>query len=316
MLARKALIRKLPAVEALGSVTVICSDKTGTLTENRMTVTVLDMADNRLDLSEDEMRRPIRGSTLVCADPEPEHLEQLSTTPALTLLLAGGALCNDAILECDDNDVNYRIIGDPTEGALLIAAAKLGLSHEALETSFPRLAEAPFDSDRKRMTTLHRIPASESDVAPAYRTIWEWQAGRDRARKSTLLHQGCRRWSAGISDRVWVKDHVEALDADWRSALKMPTSGCNERDACAGCGVPQLESLPAEHDDRPEEPGIQFAETGEFAELERNLILIGLVGMIDPAREEVKHSIQTAGKQASAHDDHRRPPAHRGIHRA
>lgn len=295
MLARKALIRKLPAVEALGSVTVICSDKTGTLTENRMTVTVLDMADNRLDLSEEEMRRPINGSTLVCADPEPEHLEQLSTSPALTLLLAGGALCNDAILECDDNEVNYRIIGDPTEGALLIAAAKLGLSHEALETSFPRLAEAPFDSDRKRMTTLHRIPASENDVAPAYRTIWEWQGwSGSGAKKYIAFTKGAVDGLLGISDRVWVKDRVEALNPEWKKRIE----DANQRLAMNGMRVlgvacRRLENLPSENDGQPEKSGLQIAEPDEFAQLERDLILIGLVGMIDPAREEVKQSIAT-----------------------
>jgi Ca2+-transporting ATPase len=135
------------------------------------------------------------------------------------LLLAGGALCNDAILECDDNEVNYRIIGDPTEGALLIAAAKLGLSHEALETSFPRLAEAPFDSDRKRMTTIHRIPASENDVAPAYRTIWEWQGWSGSGSKKYIA------FTKGAVDgllvsRPGVGKPVEAFIQNGRSALK------------------------------------------------------------------------------------------------
>jgi len=185
MLQRRALIRKLPAVEALGSVTVICSDKTGTLTENRMTVSVLDVAEHRIDLNEElsrdkfvDISGPCRG-----APPTPEQVRTLSATPALALLLAGGALCSDALLECDDDDPDrFRIIGDPTEGALVVAAARLGLHKETLDQIFPRLGEVPFDSDRKRMTTVHRMPdVAEPDVPgglPAeYHAVCEWAGG-------------------------------------------------------------------------------------------------------------------------------------------
>jgi Ca2+-transporting ATPase len=113
MLKQNALIRKLPAVETLGSVTVICSDKTGTLTENLMTVTVLDVAGNQVDLTE-TLRR-----TGVILNPEEGPAPLVAEQSALALLLAGGALCNDAILEpLDDEKGRYRAIGDPTEGAL------------------------------------------------------------------------------------------------------------------------------------------------------------------------------------------------------
>jgi Ca2+-transporting ATPase len=145
MLKRKALIRKLPAVEALGSVTVICSDKTGTLTENRMTVSVLDVAEHRIDLKEELSRNKWVEISAPCQDqpPDPAQLGVLRDHPAMTLLLAGGALCNDALLECDESDPNrFRIIGDPTEGALVVSAARLGLEKEILEKVFPRVAEA------------------------------------------------------------------------------------------------------------------------------------------------------------------------------
>jgi P-type Ca2+ transporter type 2C len=129
MLRRRALIRKLPAVEALGSVTVICSDKTGTLTENRMTVTVLDVANRRIDLTEDMDRGALLDVSAPCppTDPTSEQTESLKGAPALTLLLAGGALCNDALLECDEEKPErLQIIGDPTEGALVVAATRVG----------------------------------------------------------------------------------------------------------------------------------------------------------------------------------------------
>ena len=127
MLKRHALIRKLPAVETLGSVTVICSDKTGTLTQNQMTVVALDASGNRVDLME-ELRhgRP----TPLAAMQAGEYAPLLKNEPALALLVAGGALCNDALLmpagPGGDEPDSLRAVGDPTEGALVIAAAHLG----------------------------------------------------------------------------------------------------------------------------------------------------------------------------------------------
>jgi Ca2+-transporting ATPase len=126
MLRRQALIRKLPAVETLGSVTVICSDKTGTLTENRMTVT-----------------------------------EMIPSLPYQQYqLLSAVALCNDAILKMDKGA--FIPVGDPTEGALLVAAAKSGLHKAELEELFPRISEIPFDSSTKMMITLHFVTEAGS----------------------------------------------------------------------------------------------------------------------------------------------------------
>jgi Ca2+-transporting ATPase len=141
MLKRRALIRKLPAVETLGSVTVICSDKTGTLTENRMTVKILDVAGHSADVIE-----VVRG---VHAMLEPEDKPLTPAAPELRLLLAGGALCNDALLQgVDEKPGEFSAIGDPTEGALLVAAARFGLWKNTLETMLPRVGEVPFSSER------------------------------------------------------------------------------------------------------------------------------------------------------------------------
>jgi P-type Ca2+ transporter type 2C len=135
MLKRRALIRKLPAVEGLGSVTVICSDKTGTLTENRMTVIILDVAGQQVNLVEELRREGQSASSSPCNEPNEETVAHVRENPALPLLLTGGALSNDALLECEGSD--YQVIGDPTEGALLVAAARIGLEKETLEENFP-----------------------------------------------------------------------------------------------------------------------------------------------------------------------------------
>lgn len=119
MLRRRALIRKLPAVETLGSVSVICSDKTGTLTENRMTVTVLDVAGHFIEL-EGTAKNPVTGMLR-----DPEKFYGISKQPpSVSILLLGGALCNDASLSPDPETGKFLPTGDPTEGALLVAATQ------------------------------------------------------------------------------------------------------------------------------------------------------------------------------------------------
>ena len=149
---RKAIIRKLPAVETLGTATVICSDKTGTLTKNEMTVTRVFVAGRLFEVT---------GTGYA---PEGEFLEQGGSAilpPDLKIietLLLGGLLNCDARLK--ETGKGYDIIGDPTEGALVVAAAKAGFSREAVDADSPRLAEIPFDSERKMMTTFHRLNGS------------------------------------------------------------------------------------------------------------------------------------------------------------
>lgn len=145
---RNAIIRRLPAVETLGTATVICSDKTGTLTKNEMTVTNLYVFDRMAQVT--GAGYDPSGGFLDAAENKIDPLED----PALRLLLLGGLLNSDAGLE--ETGTGFRVIGDPTEGALLVAAVKAGLAGEAEKKSFPRLAEIPFDSDRKMMTTFHR----------------------------------------------------------------------------------------------------------------------------------------------------------------
>lgn len=144
---RRAVIRKLPAVETLGTATVICSDKTGTLTKNEMTVTQIYTAGNFFRVTGTGYR------------PDGRFLDENgnevapSSVKNLELMLLGGVLSSDARVE--ETEKGHRVIGDPTEGALVVAAAKAGLLREEVEKAFPRLAEIPFDSARKMMTTFH-----------------------------------------------------------------------------------------------------------------------------------------------------------------
>jgi Ca2+-transporting ATPase len=281
MLRRRALIRKLPAVEALGSVTVICSDKTGTLTENSMTVTVLDLAEHRLDLEEEESRLHMHTKDETClqARPTPEQAETLRQFQSLSMLLAGGCLCNDAILDCEDNQhSSFHIVGDPTEGALVVSAARMGLDKELLEQAFPRVAEAPFDSERKLMTTIHKIPQSKEGVPQELEEVWDW-ADLVSSLNFVAFTKGAVDSLIQISTHVWVNDHAEPINDDWRKRIEAG----NYKLAQNGMRVLGIAFRSLEKISEPFTP----------EELEQDLTFIGMTGMIDPAREEVKAAIST-----------------------
>ena len=264
MLARNALIRKLPAVETLGSVTTICSDKTGTLTENRMTVTVLDVAGHRVDVTEE---------TTEAGQLRLDLSTPASATPqgSLGLLLIGGALCNDAKLTIDENGGNgkkFHAIGDPTEGALVVAAAKFGLHKEMLETHKPRVAELPFDSDRKRMTTVHGLAHSEQSA------VRELIAIVAPGAPYLAFTKGSVDGLLDISSHVWM-DGVRSPISD---AFRQRIEAANQSLAENGMRV----------------LGVAF-KTLDAAKaspaLERELTFIGFVGIIDPPRPEVKEAV-------------------------
>jgi Ca2+-transporting ATPase len=271
MLKRKALIRKLPAVETLGSVNIICSDKTGTLTQNRMTVTVLDIANQRVDLEQrpDDPRPALR----------PVQAVSQSVLPTIDLLLLSGALCNDAILVKEaDGKGSYHAIGDPTEGALVLAAAEFGIYKDDLDAAFPRVAELPFDSVRKRMTTVHRIPQSRQEIPDSLAHIWD--------RRQIVAPPPYIAFTKGAIDgllaktcNVWAEAIVQPFNQDWRERVMASHDQLAQNGMrVLGVGIRIFEEMP----------------TREMLEnLEQDLILVGLFGMIDPPRPEVKDAIQT-----------------------
>ena len=277
MLQRKALIRKLPAVETLGSVTVICSDKTGTLTQNRMTVTIVDVAGNHLDL-----QQQLRSFSPTVNRNEPAE-SVLTADSAVLITLAGGTLANDAILEPVEGAPGmYSSIGDPTEGALVIAASRAGLWKGELEASLPRVAELPFDSNRKRMSTVHKInPGPLPDVLEAFHSRFPDLFDPSQ---HLVFTKGAVDSLLEVCDRAWVNGKTEPIAQVWNERI------LNANNTMAQNGMRVL--------------GIAFRrrESGHLDEardpLECNLIFIGMVGMIDPARPEVKQAVaiaQTAG---------------------
>lgn len=270
MLKRKALIRKLPAVETLGSVTVICSDKTGTLTQNKMTVTMLEAAGERIDLgapSPDAFG--VKDSSGAAAAPR--------LPPAVSLLLMGGALCNDAVLRRGGEGEGARqAIGDPTETAIVIAAADAGLWKTDLEKDLPRVAEAPFDSDRKRMSTVHRI-AETPGVAASLSG-----AGVNDDGQHVCFTKGAVDSLLGVAAWVMTAEGVKPLDDAWRKRI----GDGNDRMAQNGMRV----------------LGVAFKRFGydggdaPSATLEADMVFVGMMGMIDPARKEAAEAVATCKK--------------------
>ena len=244
MIKRHALIRKLPAVETLGCATVICSDKTGTLTQNEMTVVQGWSAGKRFKVT-GEGYNP-SGQFLLGDQPF-----ETGGDPDATMLLQGALLCNDALVE------EGRIIGDPTEGAMAVVAMKAGLQRAELEKVMPRVQEIPFDSDRKRMTTIHqRDGVTFAFVKGAPDVVLELCSHiRENGRAVPLTDE--------------LRKQVLEQNRDLAShALRV-----------LGVAYRPLDALP----DNP---------TAEA--LERELSFVGLLGMIDPARPEVIEAVRVA----------------------
>ncbi|MBL8193063.1 MAG: cation-translocating P-type ATPase [Blastocatellia bacterium] len=275
MLKRHALIRKLPAVETLGSITVICSDKTGTLTENRMTVTMLDVAGDKLDLTNKEKKFALSNK-----DQE------------LALLLVGGALCTDVIIKTND-DKNLAkkeaisTIGDPTENALVIAAANHNIIKPELEKVLPRVAEVPFDSERKRMTTIHKLASPDDKNSEMLALI---QPVKEQLLASNLPYLAFTKGAVDgllhMTKSVIIQGKVEPLTDKWRERIMLA------HDEMTQTGKRVL--------------GIAFRLLDadqinkSMAEIEQDLVFIGMMGMIDPARPEVKDAVAVC-KSAGIH---------------
>jgi Ca2+-transporting ATPase len=264
MLKRRALVRKLLAVETLGSVTTICSDKTGTLTENRMTVVMADLAGQQVNFSEHVRRGVAEIAAGAATGPE--------TPGTMGLLLGAAALCNDAVLKPGERPGRFSAVGDPTEGALVVAAAHVGLVKDALEKALPRVAEAPFDSDRKRMTTVHALPSAAGDLPAPLRTLAD-------EGKFVAFTKGAVDSLLKVCTHVRPVEQVVPLDEPWRQRiLEANNRFAQQGMRVLGVAMRMLEAPPT-------------SQTPDA--LEQGLVFVGMVGMIDPPRAEVKLAVQT-----------------------
>ena len=261
MLKRNALIRRLPAVETLGSVTVICSDKTGTLTQNRMTVKMLDVVGHSLEI---ETLLNSKGFVLD-AELDPTLPPDERT---LSLLVKAGALCNDAYLEIDA-DGTERYIGDPTEGALVKAASELGYKKADLEDQFPRVAEVPFTSERKRMTTIHEATVDRHLLEEQWRKV-----------PYVVFSKGAVDSLLDVCTEIWTGEELLPIDKEMEQRINEANRAHAEQgQRVLGVAFKGLDELPEKINE----------ET-----IEHDMIFVGLQSMIDPPRPEVKDAVLTA----------------------
>lgn len=270
MINRHALIRKLSSVETLGSATVICSDKTGTLTQNEMTVTRIWNDGKMVEVSgrgyKPEGEFQLDGKTIRVAD-----YQGILTT------LWVAALNNDSQLERiegEANEVSYRIIGDPTEGALIVAAAKAGALKAGLNEDFPRAQEIPFDSVRKRMVTVHSLDDPHADDISPF-------SESDQSRNYAVAVKGAPDFVLNLCSFYQTIDDQQCdLDEEKKQEILRANDEMT-RDALRVLAVAYrvIESLPQDEDG---------------SSLEQDLIFVGLIGMIDPARKEVQPALDLA----------------------
>ncbi|MCJ7733393.1 MAG: cation-translocating P-type ATPase, partial [Anaerolineales bacterium] len=274
MIARNALVRKLSSVETLGSATIICSDKTGTLTQNQMTVTNIAVDGEFLDIT--GTGYGLEGEFLR----EGQVVNLVEEYPGIRTALWIGALNNDAILETDYDEKGkkiVRMVGDPTEGALLVAAAKGGALPAPLSQAYPRIEEIPFDSERKRMVTVHTIKNPKAgDVSPFYDQKQQtWYVVAQKGAPDIVLER-CTHYQSRDDVAVPLDDEqrrriLAANDRMTDQALRV-----------LGVAYGVVKDL-------------EYNQNGNLKEsIEEELIFVGLLGMIDPARPEVLPALQIA----------------------
>lgn len=253
MVRRHALLRRLPAVETLGTATAICSDKTGTLTQNEMTVTQVWVNDTLYHVA-GQGYNPSGELTL---DDRRVNTDDIKP---LRLMLKGALLCNDARLEhaaSDNGSDSWRMIGDPTEGALVVLAGKAGLWRDEVEKIEPRVAEVPFDSETKRMTTIHAVQGHESPFR-AY----------VKGAPDILL---------SLCSHIQAEEGMLALSDEMRQRIMQ----ANDTLASQALRVLAVAYRPLES---TQSDGLDWSQA-------RDLVFLGLTGMIDPPRPEVRAAV-------------------------
>ncbi|HEY9658207.1 MAG TPA: cation-transporting P-type ATPase, partial [Allocoleopsis sp.] len=283
MVRRHALIRKLPAVETLGSVTHICSDKTGTLTQNKMVVQSVHSIATSFRVTGDgyvpegefyAVDRNASTHPMV----SPSGSISLESYPELRVLLLAGLLCNDAILQKEQGD--WVILGDPTEGALLVVAGKAGLSCDHYAYHFPRIAEFPFSSERKRMSVIVERSRHATEVSQHFPTL----------PASAPYFLFCKGSPELILERCYQGqwgNAITPLAPEHRLEIVQHNNFLASRGLrVLGLAYKPLHTLPQGNEEKDQQA------------IEHELIWLGLVGMLDAPRSEVREAVErcrTAG---------------------
>ncbi|PLZ59770.1 carbonate dehydratase [Fischerella thermalis CCMEE 5273] len=254
MARRHAIVRKLPAVETLGSATVICSDKTGTLTENQMTVQAIYAGDQSYTVT--GVGYVPQGKILL--NEKPVNWDNSS---ALQECIKAGLLCNDSHLEKKNGQ--WQVVGDPTEGALIVVANKVGITRSSLEEEMPRLDVIPFESEFQYMATLHETSSFASDK-----------------KQGTIYVKG--------SVEAILKRCQQMLDVEGNLIPLDAETIHQEVDAMAHQGLRVLAFA------KKTVPDVETLCTTslQHADIENDLIFLGLQGMIDPPRKEAIKAVQ------------------------
>ncbi|MEG4205366.1 cation-transporting P-type ATPase [Microcoleus sp. Pol7_A1] len=263
MVKRNALIRKLPAVETLGSVTTICSDKTGTLTQNKMVVQLVSTGDCTVAVAGDGYA-PIGDFTDRLTSAKINNLEEY---PELESLLIACAVCNDAVLQQEQQE--WQILGDPTEGALLCVAGKAGIYKEKQSQLLPRTAEFPFSSERKRMSVICEVPGRSGNSG--------FPAAQGQQPNYLMLTKGSPELTLERCKGIIVGDRVQPLTQEMRDRIlvennNMASGGLR----VLGFAYKLWENIPPE---------------GSEETSEQDMIWLGLVSMLDAPRPEVREAV-------------------------
>ncbi|MGL4622323.1 MAG: cation-translocating P-type ATPase, partial [Chroococcidiopsis sp.] len=260
MVKRNALIRKLPAVETLGSVTTICSDKTGTLTQNKMVVQVVELNQKSLRVTGEGYAPQgefLSDGRAIDADRDPD----------LQALLVACALCNDSFLQ--EEQGQWKIVGDPTEGALVTLAAKAGIQKDQWSSRLPRVAEFPFSSERKRMSVICQTRQEVQDYALSS------LASHNSA--YLMFTKGSPELTLERCDRIHTGDRAVAInEAQRQQILETNNQMASQGLRVLGFAYKPLAEIPPE---------------GSEEASERELVWLGLVGMLDAPRPEVRDAV-------------------------
>lgn len=268
MVKRNALIRRLPAVETLGSVTVICSDKTGTLTKNEMTATYLALPKHE-DIEVKGTGYVPDGELVYLGAEDPANLGKPVDAEGdneVERLIKAMALSTNAHLETTSTDNAIKVVGDTTEAALMVAAQKIGYTREKLEADLPRVGELPFSSERKAMTTIHEVVGEKAkELFPNTKYISITKGAPDK-----LIE-----WAGYEMIPQQVQEFGDQRRTDWQEQIdKMANDGLR----VLGIAYRPIDRVPEEI----------------TPDIERNLHMLGLIGILDPARPEAKTAVQVA----------------------